>query len=810
MRFNLSRALSIALFILVILCVLFVGWAFLRYVGKGGGLGFLLGGLENNVDLPNAVMNFNATPGDGFITLNWKEPVSGVKPTEYHIYRGGNEASQDYLAKTENITFTDASVINGVEYFYAVTAANKSGEGPFSEKIKATPTKSEKPIVPPPTPAQRVPYGINDMAAVSAANFVSLAWSAPYNGGSSITRYRIYRSVAPGAYLDANFIREIDAPTPPATSYIDYLVTSGITYYYRVSAANSIGEGPRAKEVSVTVGQQYSLPPQVTGLIITPSYTSVSLSWTAPFATGTPITSYRIYRSTVPGANSFLGSTNNNYYTDGGLASGAVYYYRVSAVSGVSEGPRSMEVPVRTTDYYYPPVYPPVYPPINYTYPGQPQLYASAGDSVAYLSWYAPSGGGTAITYYRIYQGNYYGGEYLVTNVPAISGNSYTVTGLNNNQTYYFRISAVNGAGEGTKSSSMSVTPHTSYCYDCNNFTVPSAPILSVDNVGESTINLSWSESYNGGTSITSYKIYRSVNYGTESQLTTVYSSPRSYRDSYLSAGTYSYRIKAVNGIGESYFSNQVTGILPETISLSAPSLSLSTTNSYIQLSWNNISGATGYRIYRRTGLSNSNKIAETNSLSYRDVSVSRGITYYYKVLALNSTTESPFSDERAGYLAQEVYCAQDVKRCSDGSYVGRIGPNCEFESCPDNPPVTQSYVEFVSVVPNPWNRNSSVTLSWKASADFVTCRLYFPEYLVNNSPVTVVSPNGSKTFGPNSNISLGQKSLGLRCFNQNEEDHVYDYRHLDYWNVSGTYLPTRPNYEQWGMTASATVNVVN
>ncbi|MDD2646950.1 MAG: hypothetical protein PHV78_03455 [Patescibacteria group bacterium] len=30
------------------------------------------------------------------------------------------------------------------------------------------------------------------------------------------------------------------------------------------------------------------------------------------------------------------------------------------------------------------------------------------------------------------------------------------------------------------------------------------------------------------------------------------------------------------------------------------------------------------------------------------------------------------------------VQCTMEAKLCPDGSYVGRIGPNCEFEPCPD------------------------------------------------------------------------------------------------------------------------------
>jgi hypothetical protein len=32
---------------------------------------------------------------------------------------------------------------------------------------------------------------------------------------------------------------------------------------------------------------------------------------------------------------------------------------------------------------------------------------------------------------------------------------------------------------------------------------------------------------------------------------------------------------------------------------------------------------------------------------------------------------------------SKNVFCAQDAKLCSDGSYVSRTAPNCEFQMCP-------------------------------------------------------------------------------------------------------------------------------
>ncbi len=32
----------------------------------------------------------------------------------------------------------------------------------------------------------------------------------------------------------------------------------------------------------------------------------------------------------------------------------------------------------------------------------------------------------------------------------------------------------------------------------------------------------------------------------------------------------------------------------------------------------------------------------------------------------------------------EPVYCTQDAKLCPNGTYVGRVGPKCEFSACPD------------------------------------------------------------------------------------------------------------------------------
>ena len=43
------------------------------------------------------------------------------------------------------------------------------------------------------------------------------------------------------------------------------------------------------------------------------------------------------------------------------------------------------------------------------------------------------------------------------------------------------------------------------------------------------------------------------------------------------------------------------------------------------------------------------------------------------------------FLDGRKGQdaLSEESVCTMDAKVCPDGTFVGRVGPNCEFAKCP-------------------------------------------------------------------------------------------------------------------------------
>lgn len=85
------------------------------------------------------------------------------------------------------------------------------------------------------------------LTATLTGPYVLLKWTPPtWNGGAKITGYQIYR-----AKVAAPLNRFLKVGV--RTSYTDTLVTSGVTYFYRIAAINRVGTGKKSNEKSATV-----------------------------------------------------------------------------------------------------------------------------------------------------------------------------------------------------------------------------------------------------------------------------------------------------------------------------------------------------------------------------------------------------------------------------------------------------------------------------------------------------------------------------------------------------------------------------
>ena len=83
------------------------------------------------------------------------------------------------------------------------------------------------------------------LAATAGFAVVNLTWTVPFDGGSAITGYAIWRGTTSGG-------ETLLTTVAPGTTYVDWSVSSGLTYFYRVLATNAEGDGATSNEVFAT------------------------------------------------------------------------------------------------------------------------------------------------------------------------------------------------------------------------------------------------------------------------------------------------------------------------------------------------------------------------------------------------------------------------------------------------------------------------------------------------------------------------------------------------------------------------------
>ncbi|MEM3566967.1 MAG: fibronectin type III domain-containing protein [Thermoplasmata archaeon] len=265
------------------------------------------------------------------VRLYWKCPSVLGNPefTEYRVYRGTNGSIKTLLVtlNANTTSYVDTNVTPGITYYYHVTAVNAIGESEPSNTVSATPGS--------------VPSPPQNLTAEVKRRSVVLKWDVPLDTGAPpLTGYNIYRGLSAE---NKTLIATVDANT---TTYVDFNVTPGITYYYHVTAVNAIGESEPSNTVSATPGSVPS-PPQ--NLAAEVKRRSVMLKWDVPLDTGAPpLTAYNIYRGLSTENKTLLATVdaNTTIYVDNSVTPGLTYYYHVTAVNAIGESEPSNTVSV--------------------------------------------------------------------------------------------------------------------------------------------------------------------------------------------------------------------------------------------------------------------------------------------------------------------------------------------------------------------------------------------------------------------------------------------------------------------------------
>jgi fibronectin type 3 domain-containing protein len=122
-------------------------------------------------------------------------------------------------------------------------------------------------------------------------------------------------------------------------------LSNGTTYTFTVRATNAIGQGPASNTLTAMPGTAPSAPRNVTAKSSGPG--GVQLKWSSPATTGgSAVTGYRIHRSTTSGGETFLVAVpaNTTSFADRTTTRGVRYFYWITAMNGIGEGPPSAEV----------------------------------------------------------------------------------------------------------------------------------------------------------------------------------------------------------------------------------------------------------------------------------------------------------------------------------------------------------------------------------------------------------------------------------------------------------------------------------
>lgn len=458
--------------------------------------------------VPGAPTSLTAVVTGAYVHLTWTAPADngGSFITQYNIYRGTSPGAESAtpLGTTGSTYYDDATVILGTHYYYVVKASNTVGNSVSSNEASSQ-------IV-------HAPYAPSTPTVVTTLGHVFLTWTAPAsNGGSPVTVYKVFRGTA----SDASTHVQIATAIP--SSYDDTLITVGKTYFYSIKAVNIVGDSSSSGVASALIKGLPGTPNTLTSLI---SDRSVVLSWSAPTSDGySPITAYKIYRSGTSGSESYAATVTGTTFSDAGLVNGNFYYYRVSAMNAMGEGPLSAEV-------YDSPA----------TVPSAPVITgASFSSGSVELGWSSPDNGGRPVTGYAVYRGDSSNFASATLLAQSIAGNVYHDTTVIVGSTYHYFVTAKSSIGTSSPAISGPVLVSD----------VPSQPRMVTSAIVSDHVQLSWSPPTSSGSSaISGYCVYRSLVPGPGTIFAHL-GNVLAFNDSSVTPGqTYFYSVSAENNEG--------------------------------------------------------------------------------------------------------------------------------------------------------------------------------------------------------------------------------------------------------------------
>ena len=377
------------------------------------------------------------------------------------------------------------------------------------------------------------------------------------------------------------------------SSYEDESVKAGKGYIYRVYAVDgeTISLASTAQKATFLATQKIK--------DLSNAYGGVKITWSG--SSGAKY--YRIYRKVSGGDWEYIKrvSSSTRSYTDKGAKNGVKTYYAVKAQNGDCIS---------------------TYKSKSFTYFASPKVTVSNKTSAITVSWDKISG---AKSYYVYRKGP---GEDSWKKVSTVTKNIYTDKNVKNGKYYRYTVKAYNGdifSGYNTDG------------WKIKRLSAPELKSIKNDKTG---VTIKWGKV----TGASKYIVMRKVKGSSKwEEITTTKST--SFTDKTAKAGKiYTYTVKA----GYSDYRSIYIADGLKIKRLSRPSLvSVKSAKKGITFKWKDVTGASGYYVYRKTGSGKWEEIAKVTGAStnsYVDKTAKKGKTYYYSVRAYSGSYKSAYN----------------------------------------------------------------------------------------------------------------------------------------------------------------------
>jgi hypothetical protein len=423
--------------------------------------------------LPSPVSGLGAHAGNGYIHLTWTASPAQEGIISYKIYRDiadypGVTLTSVSAALTD---YLDEGLTNAQPYYYAVVAINSTGPTAAAYTGMVTPTENTLPVLP-----------RNFQASIGISRTIDFSWDLN-PGGDNLTAYIFYPPAGDPWIIPANV----------STTRVAEGLTNGMPFDFYLQAENASGISNSATVQTAPLAAPSSIQAQV-------SNNNILLSWEEG---DHPSGAEYILCRTEAGFINPLPLTNTTTalaYTDAGLLNGT-YYYQLSACNVQGLAADSAYTLTATAAVFEPPL-----PP--------EQLALIAGDQEIKVIWRSVEQADT-FNLYRTTTDGIYGtpisaGSIKSTDTWFIDAHS-AENPIINKQKYYYCLSALNDAGESTRSAQAWAVPY------------KPAQLPDDDTVEffklRRKVQLQWKPSIPGDYPIIGYNLYRSHDGGANFKL---------------------------------------------------------------------------------------------------------------------------------------------------------------------------------------------------------------------------------------------------------------------------------------------------